>query len=65
MRFAVTLRKSNEPEEAAQIFFETDELQEAKAVAVRLAFHETNQVCVIDTHTGEPVKDLDSPLEQR
>ena len=63
MRFAVTLRTIHDPEEAAQVFFETDELSEAKAVAVRLAFRETNLVTVIDTVKGGPVQDLDEPEE--
>ena len=61
MRYAVTLRTIYDPEENAQVFFETDELCEAKAVAVRLAFRETNLVSVIDTVKDCPVSDLDEP----
>ena len=48
MRFHVIWRKSHEPEEAYRDFFETNDIYEAKDFAMRLAFDETNLVCVRD-----------------
>ena len=48
MRFHVVWRKSHEPESAYRDFFETNDIDEAKDFAMRLAFDETNLVYVRD-----------------
>ena len=60
MRFHVIWRKSHEPEEAYRDFFETNDIYEAKDFAMRLAFDETNLVCVRDEKRDEIVRDFDA-----
>ena len=62
MRFHVIWRKSHEPEEAYRDFFETNDIYEAKDFAMRLAFDETNLVCVRDEKRDEIVRDFDGGL---
>ena len=61
MRFTVLVGKTFDPEMEPAVFFETDDLEGARAVAMRMAFNEGNQVQVWDTKYDEPVKDFDSP----
>ena len=61
MRFAVLISKVSDPQATENIFFETDDLEGARAVAMRLAFDERNLVTVVDRKYGEPVEDFDSP----
>ena len=60
MRFQVLLKKENVPGTNFFPFFETDDIQEAKDFAMRLAFDETNNVYVQDTKRGEIVRDFDA-----
>ena len=54
--------KSHEPEEAYRDFFETNDIYEAKDFAMRLAFDETNLVCVRDERRDEIVRDFDAEV---
>ncbi len=54
--------KSHEPEEAYRDFFETNDIYEAKDFAMRLAFDETNLVCVRDEKRDEIVRDFDAEV---
>ena len=60
MRFHIMWRRINEPEDAYRDFFQTDDILEAKDFAMRLAFDETNWVCVRDEKLGEIVRDFDA-----
>lgn len=62
MRFQVLLKKENVPGTNFFPFFETDDIQEAKDFAMRLAFDETNHVYVQDTRRDEIVRDFDAPV---
>ena len=62
MRFHVVWRKSHEPESAYRDFFETNDIQEAKEFAMRLAFEEFNLVKVMDTKRQELVRDFDAAV---
>ena len=53
MRFQVLLKKENVPGMSFFPFFETNDIQEAKEVAMRLAFEEFNLVKVMDTKRQE------------
>lgn len=61
MRFTVLVEKTFAPSAEPAVFFETDDLEGARAVAMRLAFDERNQVQVWDSKYDEPVKDFESP----
>ena len=56
MRFQVLLKKENVPGTNFFPFFETDDIQEAKDFAMRLAFEEFNLVKVMDTKRQELVQ---------
>lgn len=62
MRFHVVWRKSHEPELAYRDFFETNDIDEAKDFAMRLAFDETNLVYVRDIQRDEIVRDFDAEV---
>ena len=62
MRFHVVWRKSHEPEAAYRDFFETNDIDEAKDFAMRLAFDETNLVYVRDIQRDEIVRDFDAEV---
>ena len=62
MRFHVVWRKSHEPEPAYRDFFETNDIDEAKDFAMRLAFDETNLVYVRDIQRDEIVRDFDAEV---
>lgn len=62
-RFHVLWR--HESEAAFRDFFQTDDLQEAKAFAMRLAYDETNLVCVRDEKLGDVVRDFDAEIHKR
>ena len=62
MRFQVLLKKENVPGTNFFPFFETDDIQEAKDFAMRLAFDETNLVCVRDEKRDEIVRDFDAEV---
>ena len=62
MRFHVVWRKSHEPESAYRDFFETNDIDEAKDFAMRLAFEEFNLVKVMDTKRQELVRDFDAAI---
>ena len=62
MRFHVVWRKSPEPESAYRDFFETNDIDEAKDFAMRLAFDETNLVYVRDIQRDEIVRDFDAEV---
>ena len=61
MRFQVMWRRDLPGTEFVP-FFETNDIYEAKAFAMRLAFEEVNIVYVYDTKRGEIVRDFESPL---
>ncbi len=61
MRFTVLVGKTMDLTLPPAVFFETDDLEGARAVAMRLAFDERNRVQVWDTKYDEPVEDFDSP----
>ena len=65
MRFHVVWRKSHEPESAYRDFFETNDIDEAKDFAMRLAFDETNLVFVRDEKRDEVVRDFDAEVYRR
>ena len=60
MRYAVLVSKASDPQKSDAVFFETDDLEGARAVAMRLAFDERNLVTVLDRKYDEPVEDFDS-----
>ena len=60
LRFHIMWRRINEAE--FRDFFQTDDIDEAKDFAMRLAFDETNVVYVRDSRKGEIVRDFDNPL---
>ena len=62
MRFQVLLKKENVPGTNFFPFFETDDIQEAKDFAMRLAFDETNLVFVRDEKRDEVVRDFDAEV---
>ena len=62
MRFPVVWRKSHEPAEAYRDFFETNAISESTDFAMRLAFDETNLVCVRDEKRDEIVRDFDAEV---
>ena len=62
MRFQIMQKKINQTPEEYRVFFETNSIDEAKDFAMRLAFDETNNVCVQDTRRGEIVRDFDAPI---
>ena len=62
MRFQVLLKKENVPGTNFFPFFETDDIQEAKDFAMRLAFDETNCVYVRDEKRDEIVRDFDAEV---
>ena len=62
MRFQVLLKKENVPGTNFFPFFETDDIQEAKDFAMRLAFEEFNLVKVMDTKRQELVRDFDAAI---
>lgn len=62
MRFHVVWRKSHGPESAYRDFFETNDIDEAKDFAMRLAFDETNLVYVRDIQRDEIVRDFDAEV---
>lgn len=62
MRFQVLLKKENVPGTNFFPFFETDDIQEAKDFAMRLAFDETNCVYVHDAQRDEIVRDFDAEI---
>lgn len=59
-RFHVMLRRANESE--FRDFFQTNDIQEAKEFAMRLAFEEVNTVYVHDDKTNGPVRDFDAEM---
>jgi hypothetical protein len=62
MRFHIVYKKINQSESEYRDFFETNDIDEAKDFAMRLAFDETNNVYVRDEKRDEIVRDFDSPL---
>ncbi|MEA5143803.1 MAG: hypothetical protein VB023_09550 [Oscillibacter sp.] len=62
MRFQIMQKHEKEPEEAYHLFFETNDIDEAKDFAMRLAFIETNAVYVYDTVRRERVRDFDAAV---
>ena len=61
MRFYVMWRRDLPGTEFAP-FFETNDIDEAKDFAMRLAFEEVNIVYVYDNKREEKVRDFDNPL---
>ena len=61
MRFYVMWRRDL-PGTAFVPFFETNDIDEAKDFAMRLAFEEVNIVYVYDNKRQEKVRDFDNPL---
>ena len=59
-RFHVMWRRVNEIE--FRDFFQTDDIDEAKDFAMRLAFDETNVVYVQDSLKNQIVRDFDDPI---
>ena len=62
MRFQVLLKKENVPGMSFFPFFETNDIQEAKEFAMRLAFEQFNLVKVMDTKRQELVRDFDAAV---
>lgn len=62
MRFQVMLKKENVPGMEFIPFFETNDIDEAKDFAMRLAFEEMNLVKVLDTKRQEYVRDFDAAI---
>lgn len=62
MRFQIMQKHEKEPEEAYRLFFETNDIDEAKDFAMRLAFIETSAVYVYDTVRRERVRDFDAAV---
>ena len=62
MRFQVLLKKENVPGTNFFPFFDTDDIQESKYFARRLAFEEFNLVKVMDTKRQELVRDFDAAI---
>ena len=60
LRFHVMWRRINETE--FRDFYQTNDIQEAKDFAMRLAFDETNVVYVQDEKRGEIVRDFDAEI---
>ena len=63
LRFHVMWRRINETE--FRDFYQTDDIQEAKDFAMRLAFDETNVVYVQDERRGEIVRDFDAEVYRK
>ena len=61
MRFQVMWRRDLPGAEFTP-FFETNDIDEAKNFAMRLAYEEVNIVYVYDPKRQENVRDFDSPL---
>ncbi len=61
MRFQIMCDDKTPGRPGFRQFFETDDIQEAKAFAMQLAFIETNTVYVQDSAEGRPVMDFDDP----
>ncbi len=59
-RFHVMLRRENQDD--YRDFFQTNDVQEAKEFAMRLAFEEVNTVYVHDDKTNAPVRDFDAEM---
>ena len=59
-RFHVMWHRINESE--FRDFYQTDDIQEAKDFAMRLAFDETNVVYVRDERRQEIVRDFDAEI---
>lgn len=59
MRFQVMWRRDL-PDTEFRPFFETNDIDEAKDFAMRLAFEEVNIVYVYDTARSEIVRDFDA-----
>ena len=62
-RFHIMWRRVNEEE--FRDFFQTNDIQEAKDFAMRLAFEETNVVYVQDMKRNERVRDFDAAIYQQ
>ncbi len=62
MRFQVLLKKENFPGTDFFPFFETNDIDEAKDFAMRLAFEEFNLVKVLDNKRQEYVRDFDAAI---
>ena len=62
-RFHVMWRRCDEAE--FQDFFQTNDLQEAKEFAMRLAFEEGNVVYVRDEQRSEIVRNFDAANDQK
>ena len=62
MRFEIMQKKCNQSPDEYRVFFETNDIFEAKDFAMRLAFDETNNVYVRDTKRSEIVRDFDNPI---
>ena len=62
MRFQVLLKKENVPGMSFFPFFETNDIQEAKEFAMRLAFEEFNLVKVMATKRQELVRAFDAAV---
>ena len=59
-RFHIMWRRINE--ESFRDFFQTNDIDEAKDFAMRLAFDETSVVYVQDTVRNEAVRDFDAEM---
>ena len=62
-RFHIMWRRVNEEE--FRVFFQTNDIHEAKDFAMRLAFEETNVVYVQDMKRNERVRDFDAAIYQQ
>ena len=62
-RFHIMWRRINEEE--FRDFFQTNDIYEAKDFAMRLAFDETNLVCVRDERRDEIVCDFDAEIYKK
>lgn len=62
-RFHIMWRRQNEQE--FRDFFQTNDIDEAKDFAMRLAFDEVNTVYVEDMQRRERVRDFDADIYRR
>lgn len=61
MRFQIMCDDQTPGRPGFRQFFETNDIQEAKEFAMRLAFFERNTVYVFDSRENQRVMDFDDP----
>lgn len=61
MRYQIMSEKENAPGSGFTPFFETEDFEEAKAFAMRLAFDGQYRVFVFDQKVGDKIWDFEDP----